>query len=480
MSEKQFSNIIDAPGDKEVQTLCFMTDDRTVRKNFVDLRLLVDDKTVLRNPHKGWFWHYVDNGFGRPAYRAGHDPDDHLLDFPGLNHLYLRFDWGDVEKTEGVYDFSCLDEIMDKWGPLGYTFALRAVAYEGIAELNYATPAYVYEKGARCYELEEGKIQPDFGDPIFLSCLERFLAALGEKYNGDPRIELVDVGTYGTWGEGHTVEGDGVIYPLDVVKRHFDLHAKYFPDTFVVCNDDHMVGRIPLGQGEVQSVLDYAADRGFGVQDDSICCDYYFQMNGYDTMRAPWAFDRLADEAPNVIEMAHYTYIKPRYESYFRDGLTAMEAFKSAHATFAGFHGYPRRWLENEYYLTEYCANRLGYWYFITGAVLPELTDTAYNIISLDIENRGWARAYHPFDLKLRLRGEQGSYVIPLEADNRTWLPDTPVTLDLRVNATGVPAGDYEVAVGLFEGERPVKLAIKETALTDGFYTIGRTSVRRV
>ena len=217
-----------------------------------------------------------------------------------------------------------------------------------------------------------------------------------------------------------------------------------------------------------------------GVQDDSICCDYYFQMNGYDTMRAPWAFDKLADNCPNVIEMAHYTYIKPRFESYFRDGLTAMEAYKSAHATFAGFHGYPRKWLENEFYLTEYCANRLGYWYFITGACVPELTDTVYNTVTLDMENRGWARAYWPFTLKLRLKNERGSYEIPLDADNRDWLPDTAFTLDLRVDARGVPAGEYEVAVGLFEGERPVKLAIKETALDDGFYTVGRTTVRAV
>ena len=64
--------------------------------------------------------------------------------------------------------------------------------------------------------------------------------------------------------------------------------------------------------------------------------------------------------------------------------------------------------------------------------------------------------------------------------DNREWLPDTPITVDVRVDARGVPAGEYDVAVGLFEGERPIKLAIKETALSDGFYTIGRTTVRSV
>ena len=54
MTETQFPNIIDVPGGLENQTMCFMTDNQNTRKNFVDLRLLVDDKTVLKNPHKGW------------------------------------------------------------------------------------------------------------------------------------------------------------------------------------------------------------------------------------------------------------------------------------------------------------------------------------------------------------------------------------------------------------------------------------------
>ena len=82
--------------------------------------------------------------------------------------------------------------------------------------------------------------------------------------------------------------------------------------------------------------------------------------------------------------------------------------------------------------------------------------------------------------LQLRLKNQQGSYEIPLDADNRDWLPDTAFTLDLRVDARGVPAGEYEVAVGLFEGERPIKLAIKETALDEGYYTVGHTTVRAV
>lgn len=475
--EKKYPNLMPAPTPDGCQTLCGILDDRSLRRDFVDLRPLMDDKTPLKNPHKGWFWHYIDNGYARENYRAHHDPSDELLDFPGLNHLYLRFDWGDVEKAEGDYDFSYLDEIMELWGKRGYRFSLRVCSFEGDQALNHATPSYVFEQGCVGFRTPTGAIQPDYGDPVFLHHLERLLYTLGQKFNGHSLVECIDIGTMGTWGEGHTVLGTGEIIPPAVVKRHFDLHAKYFPDTWVLCNDDHVACRFGHGQGEVQEILDYAYERGFGIQDDSVCCNHYTQVNGYDTLRAPWAFDKLWQNAPTALEMEHYGYVHA-HPDHIRGGLTAVEAFRRCHATFAGFHGYPRDWLKNEYYLTEYCANRLGYWYFLTGMTLPILTPTAHNILNLDIENRGWGKAYHRFDLVIRLRSEAGkAYVIPVEADNRQWMPGEKQTLRLRLDCRHIPQGNYELAVGLFEGDRAIRLALREEVFDGGFYTLGRAMV---
>ena len=123
------------------------------RRYFRDLRVLADDRRILRNPHKGWYWHYIDNGYPRANYRVNHDPNDHLEDFPGLNHLYLRFDWGDIEKEEGVYDWSYIDSTMDEWSRYDYRFGVRLVTYEGDGSIPFATPEYVYKAGARCYAL---------------------------------------------------------------------------------------------------------------------------------------------------------------------------------------------------------------------------------------------------------------------------------------------------------------------------------------
>ncbi len=474
----KFPNETVNPNPMVCQTSCGYFDDVRKINGFVDLRPFEDDKTVLKNPHKGWYWHFIDNGYRHGAYRDRVKKGEYMEEFPGMNHLYLRFDWSDAEAAEDVYDFRFLDDIMDEWSQHGYKFALNVCCYECALDMQFATPKYLFEKGMRCYTIPDRSIQPDYSDPYFLERLEKFLSKVGEKYNNDDRIEYVIVGTYGTWGEGHTVEGDGTIYPLETVLKHISLNLKYFPDKYVMINDDHVVSRIE--KGDCQAVLDYAYERGLGVQDDSICCDYYSVVNGYDTMRADWAFKKLYKNAPTSIEFAHYSYIHPTYDHFYRNGLTIVECLKNSHATFAGFHGYPELFLQSDKYLAEYCANRLGYWYFVPSAVVPELTASAHNIVSVTFENRGWAKAYHPHRLKFRISGEGFEKIIDtdkyIDRIDSNEIENISVNLDLR----DVPAGEYDISIAVFCNDTPVKLALKEDIKRGDFYTISKRTVKAI
>ena len=445
------------------------------KRYYTDLRHLADDRRILRNPHKGWYWHYIDNGYPRPNYRAEHDHSDRLADFPGLNHLYLRFDWGDIEKDEGVYDWSYIDSIMDEWSRYDYRFGIRMVTYEGDGSIPFATPEYVYKAGARCYKLSGGRLEPDYGDCVFLEKLSRFMEEAGKKFNSDPRIELIDVGTFGTWGEGHTGNGSDIVYPADVIKKHIDLHVRNFPDKFVILNDDHVNHRWSRGREENLELIDYAASLGLGLDDDSVCVGYYAKNCGYNTLRTPWLFDRFYPNAPVVLEFEHYRSVPM---DVFKNGYPFMDAMRRTHTTFAGFHGYPRPWLDREPWLTEYAANRLGYWYFIDGIELPPLMSGVKNFVKLHVANRGFAASYRRYDLKLRLVGDGGRCTETLDADCRRWSAGEMTEESVFIRPS-VPAGSYGVEIGLFEGLRPIELAIRESAKTDdGFYRIGKTEVR--
>lgn len=447
-----------------------------------DLRILQDDKRVLKNPHKGWYWHYIDNGYGRSNYREKVEYGDWLLDFPGLNHLYLRFDWSDIEKEEGKLDWSYIDEIMEKWGSKDYRFALRFVTYEAWGGIPFATPEWVYKAGAKgnFFKDEDGRSwEPDYGDTIYLEKLSAFMAAAGEKFNKDPHIETIDVGTYGTWGEGHTVNGSNTSWPLEVMKTHVNLHVKNFPDKWILLNDDHINNRSDRPWNENRKFLDYCIGKGLGLRDDSICVKGYAQEFGYDTLRSGWMFDYFWEQAPIDIEFEHYAGMSPQV---FKSGFPFLAALNRTHATFAGFHGYPRPWLKERYDFTEYCANRLGYWYFLEGIEFSNLVAGLPTWIRFYWSNRGIAPAYWRYSFKIRLQNiETGieKILIMDESDNRKWMPGEETVERLKMTVPDLKPGKYKFSIGLFEGNTSIQIGIREDLCKEGFYDVTTVEIEK-
>jgi hypothetical protein len=78
-----------------------------------DLTPLQDASRVLTNPHKGWYQHYYDNGTDH--YPPAKDAD--VLEFPGLDHLYVRLSWAHFEPREGQFDWHWIDDLVAKWVP---------------------------------------------------------------------------------------------------------------------------------------------------------------------------------------------------------------------------------------------------------------------------------------------------------------------------------------------------------------------------
>jgi len=386
--------------------------------SYRDLRHLADDKTVLENPHKGWYYHFVDNSLKRPKYRDRIAPGERFVT-SGMHHAYLRFDWGDIEAAgEGILDWTELDAIIEDRTALGYKISLRICTYEsgGIA----ATPEWVFQAGAAFTEtvltLSDGRKlishEPDYGDPIYLEKLEAFLQKCSEKFDGDPRVEFVDIGTFGTWGEGHTGGGAGAgtkrLYPLSVLKKHINLHLKYFPHKTVVLNDDFFYHLWQSSPEEASELFDYCVHKGLGLRDDSICVDGYVKLFGYDTLRHPSFFAVFAENAPIDIEFAHASH---NVGERFKGGYPIIEALRTVHATFAGFHGYEEEWNEKSPYFSDYIANRLGYWFFIDGIDPGTPSSGSTEMAEIRIRNKGFSKCYHQYDLKLRLPMRPGKCI---------------------------------------------------------------------
>lgn len=440
-----------------------------------DLRQLRDDKTVLENPHKGWYIHYIDNGIRRGEYREDITSPDVIRSLPGTKLLYLRLDWVDIERSDGVFDFSAVDRIFETYEPLGFKFIFRFCTYEGFGPCANATPDFVFRAGAKYTTVGDDR-EPDYGDPVFLHYVDRFIAACAEKYNGHPSVESVDVGTLGTWGEGHTWLGSMCIIPAECHKKHIDIHLKHFTRTRVTLNYCAITFTQKHDPEGAKRLVDYCAGLGMGLRCDSLNVESYIHNFGYNTLCSPDLYELFGVNAPVDLEFEHYSATgRPEL---FRDGFPHLDALRQVKATFAGFHGNVTTWMAEHPYLHEYLANRLGYWYFIDGFCLPPIPSGAHGLLKLKIFNQGFSRAYYDYNVRVILKsGDEEFEVCNTSAHNTDWQPDELSTACYKLDVTDVLPGEYELCFGMFEGDRPILFGMKNEFYKDGFYTLGKVTV---
>ena len=100
---------------------------------------------------------------------------------------------------------------------------------------------------------------PVLDDPHVLSAHLDFIKRLGDRYDGHPDIDHVDLGTVGWWGEWHMSESTNAPMPtIETQKRIVDAYLAAFQKTPLV---------MLIGGGEM---LKYAVDNGAGWRADCL------------------------------------------------------------------------------------------------------------------------------------------------------------------------------------------------------------------
>lgn len=309
----------------------------------------VDTGAALVNPLMGWKLNYYSNILAN--YGSKLAPSDTLDDFPGLSCIYLRLPWSYIEPQEGVYDWPVVDAPAQRWIDKGLQVAFRFSVSE--SWMRYATPEWVQAAGAKGHNFTVGKgvdeggpfWEPDYNDPVFLEKLDHFVAVAAARYDGNPNVAFVDVGSFGVWCEGHTFASTQITYPADVVKKHIDLYANHFKKTLLAANDDFSF------QGD--EIIDYAFEKGMTLRDDSILVQA--PPNSY--FHAAMA-QRFWPVHPVILEHEHYQSSIDK-SAWHRD--IFLRAIEDYHASYMCIHWFPREFLEKERALIEQVNLRLGY-----------------------------------------------------------------------------------------------------------------------
>ena len=467
-----------------------------------DLTPLHDPTRLLINPHKGWYHHYPDNHPNK--YHVARDAD--LLEFPGMDHLYLRLAWAYLEPKEGQFDWGVIDRIIEKWTAHGLGVAFRISCKETSTdriEQQFATPRWVMEAGAQGghYRMgnaagPEGPWEPVFDDPVFLARLDRFLAAFAARYDAKPWLRYVDVGSIGDWGEGHCWAGSRKDLSYAVRKQHIDLHLKHFKRARLVVSDDYV--HALKDPAERASLHRHILTHGISYRDDSIMVDGYFAgTSDRCTVRSPELFEDAFRRTPTVLELEHYGRVKSlgnwgalpgSSAARFGEGKKGPDFLRGAlellHATYIGYHGDAREWLTDNPELTKELLNKCGYWLFPASLELPGALEAGATLpLILTVETRGVAPPYEPYELRLRLSGGGVRVTKVLGTGGESWLPGALVASQYELSLpTGLAAGEYELSMGLFDRgavpERPVEFGLKASERDDtGYYRLTKVRV---
>jgi len=350
------------------------------------------------------------------AYGATIPPGDTLEWFPGVSTVYFRFLWSEVEPQEGVFRWDLLDAIANNWARAGKQVCFRVICCN---HTKNACPDFVREAGAKgsWFRYKRHGVSADFplrwepvyDDPVFLAKYENFLKAFAKRYDGNPTVAFVDIGSFGLYGEGHTGGGS---HPLDraetdrIARLHMDLHRRLLPNTYLVISDD-VAGSSSLEHDA--PLMAYARKLGIGFRDDSIFCSPPEKTPGRPEgswWHSHWGRN-FARETPVVIEPGHWVSCDSK-GAWIKERI--LECIEKHQASYFGIHGFPRPFFEAHKDVLPAVNRRLGYRFALLEATWPDVVrvDEPVTIESTWI-NRGVSWLHKGASLTWNLLDAQGT-----------------------------------------------------------------------
>lgn len=356
----------------------------------------------LTNPHKGFTvpteaaWTF-DPGFEYGPHGSLNNGAWNLVTY-GSGYQQ----WNKLNPAKGVYDWSGLEELLDALTAHNMGYALRVFPYSpsfirdnSTPEENYDwTPKYVYEEGAkkitaRYKENNANAAVPVWDDSVYLHYAKEFATALAAKYDGDPRIEYIDVRSFGEWGEWHVSNLDGSHMPsVEIQKDMLKHYASVFKKSLLVLPSD--------GYGDVYT---YALSLGITKRDD---CLIGIPGTADSLVRAYEAnMPTVAENCGGYAIMLNYTDVIPGgYLKWTPERW--VDAIRTAHLTYyvldQDFDDCGYRFYNDNKALADSMTKVIGYNFTVTHAELLTVTgaDTV-STLNITVKNTGVAPCF--FDI---------------------------------------------------------------------------------
>lgn len=431
----------------------------------------------LDNPLKGWCT-YSDEGTTHSMYSS---------------MAFWYKSWRALEPAEGDYRFAEWEREWDT--TLGRDKHVVLRVYLDYPTLTTGMPQWLIDRGVRMtpYTQFGGGLSPDYADERLVVALERLIAALGERYDGHPRVAAVQAGLLGFWGEWHTYPTPELFAPPATQARVLVALRAAFPSTVVQVR----YGDIPTGPTPWNGYHDdyFPEDTDCFIEGDPCTgFDWYFMPGLRGNQRQdtwmtrmiggemiPGAAHRLLSDTPfsegtpvppgttnwqltqRMLDLGHFSWLGP-YNP-------ALESAPRVDAAVFLARG-------------EEMVRRLGYEFELQTVGAGELHVNRPLVVELTGINRGVAPFAYPWAVELALIDRTTTppsvaQVFTTSIDVRTWLPGA-FTARAVAAPVAVRPGRYALAIGIRDPWRnvPAVRFANTLSVIDGWTVLADVVVR--
>jgi Domain of unknown function (DUF4832) len=385
----------------------------------------IDD--VLPNPFKG-FAPWIGNS--NPVYQT--------------KLQQATFGWADLETQKGQYNWSRLER---NWGNITQTG--KRVGFRVAAEIPGSgkndTPQWLIDQGVkmRPYSIDgEQGLAPDWDDSLFLAAHHDFIMALGARYDDDPRVAWIDIGSYGFWGEWHVWLNDSLAANQASKKSILDDYFEAFPTKHkVIAFDDNFA-------------TEYVTDHFGGIRNDCLGTvesnDWYLEsLNSISSAlnEQVWKTAIITGEfcgsSYGAIEGTtdrfdiNYAFIQQTHWSYIGPAGGAIQPQNEEHQA-----------------NLDKLFKKLGYRFVLRNVDHEKSVAKGSTLtVTISVENKGVAPFYYDWPLVLYLLSSDQQVVVQqtLNIDIKTWLPGTSNNADSFEIPATVAAGKYNMYLAILD-----------------------------
>lgn len=149
---------------------------------------------------------------------------------------YAGIYWRDLEPEKGKFEFAAVEAAnqFDFCREHGIRLILRIILDYPNLENQSQLPQWLYDEiggdGVWYGSDEKGGFSPNYENQILINEHQRLISALGNRYDKDPSIAFIQMGSLGHYGEWHVTEGAGNMPSPAITEKYVDQYRQAFPD----------------------------------------------------------------------------------------------------------------------------------------------------------------------------------------------------------------------------------------------------------